>query len=138
MFIATAVSDPGTAEMPGVPLQRLQVIKGWYDEDGAHHQKVFDVAGDANNGASVDLNTCQPQGSGYEQLCAVWKDPEFEAARRAVYYSRAVENPSCRYTSWQCLDLPESERPADCANPQVPKTLQERSWTSPIWYTPAG
>ena len=124
--------------MPGTPLQRLQVIKGWYDEAGDHHQEVFDIAGNADNGASVNLDSCEPQGSGYEQLCAVWQDPEFRPQQSAVYYMRVVENPSCRYTTWQCNALPEAERPADCDNPQVPKVLQERAWTSPIWYTAAG
>ncbi|MEH6583382.1 MAG: DUF3604 domain-containing protein [Halioglobus sp.] len=137
VFLAMAVSDAGTSEMPGTALQRLQVIKGWYDEAGDHHQKVFDVAGNADNGAFVNLDTCEPQGSGHEQLCAVWQDPEFKARQSAVYYVRAVENPSCRYTTWQCNALPEAERPADCENPLVPKVLQERAWTSPIWYTPA-
>ncbi|MGI9293735.1 MAG: DUF3604 domain-containing protein, partial [Pseudomonadales bacterium] len=136
VFVASAISDPGTKAYPGVPLQRLQMVKGWYDADGEHHQQIYDVAGDANNGASVDLNTCQPQGQGHEQLCTVWRDPEFNADQAAVYYMRAVENPSCRYSTWQCLALPESERPADCDNAQVPKTLHERAWTSPIWYTP--
>jgi hypothetical protein len=138
IFIATAVSDPGTTALPGTPLQRLQVIKGWYDKDGEHHQKVFDVAGSAENGAGVDLNTCEPQGSGFEQLCAVWGDPEFAAQQRAVYYLRAVENPTCRYSTRQCNALPAAERPADCDNPLVPKTIQERAWSSPIWYTPTG
>lgn len=137
VFIATAVSDPGTPESPGVPLQQLQVIKGWYDENGDHHQKIFSVAGNADNGASVDTNTCQPQGSGFEQLCAVWSDPEFDADQRAVYYVRAVENPTCRYSTWQCNAMPEAERPADCSNGVVPKVIQERAWTSPIWYSPS-
>ena len=137
VFVATAVSDPGTAGMPGVPLQRLQVVKGWYDDSGNHHQKIYEIAGNANNGATVDMDTCEPQGAGFEQLCAVWQDPDFESAQRAVYYMRAVENPSCRYSAWQCLALPEVERPADCSSPLVPRTLHERAWTSPIWYTPA-
>jgi hypothetical protein len=136
VFVATAISDPGTAELPGMPLQRLQVVKGWYDDGGDHHQKIYDIAGDANNGASVDLETCEPRGSGFDQLCAVWQDPDFNAQQSAVYYMRAVENPSCRYSTWQCNAMPEGERPQDCDSPQVPKTLQERAWTSPIWFTP--
>jgi Protein of unknown function (DUF3604) len=137
VFIATAVSDPGTAEMPGIALQRLQVIKGWYDDDGDHHQKIYDIAGNANNGASVDLESCVPQGQGFQQLCTVWQDPDFNDQQSTVYYMRVVENPSCRYTTWQCNAMPKAERPADCDNPQVPDTLQERAWTSPIWFTPA-
>lgn len=120
-----------------MPLQRLQVIKGWADEAGNHHQRVFDVAGDGGNGATVDPFTCAPQGEGFAQLCAVWQDPEFDANRRAIYYLRAVENPSCRYSAWQCLSLPEEDRPADCENPQMGPFIQERAWSSPIWYTPA-
>jgi hypothetical protein len=123
--------------MPGVALQRLQIIKGWYDDDGEHHQKIYDIAGNANNGASVDLETCEPQGQGFEQLCTVWQDPDFNDEQSTVYYMRVVENPSCRYTTWQCNAMPEAERPADCDNSQVPGTLQERAWTSPIWFTPA-
>lgn len=135
MFIATALSDPGTAAMPGTPLQRLQIIKGWYDADGNQQQRIYDVVGDANNGASVDLNSCAPQGQGHQQLCTVWRDPEFNADDSAVYYMRAVENPTCRYTTWQCLDLPADNRPAECDNDALPKTIQERAWSSPIWYT---
>ncbi len=135
-FVAMASSDPGTAAAPGTPLQRLQIVKGWYDSAGNHHQAIHDVAGNANNGAHVDLRTCERQGQGFQQLCAVWQDPDFDPEQRAVYYLRAVENPSCRYSTWQCLEFPDSEKPADCSNPKVPKTIQERAWSSPIWYTP--
>jgi len=137
-FLVAATADPGTAQYPGTPLQRLQVIKGWADASGDHHQQVFDVAGDADNGASVDMNSCQPQGKGFAQLCSVWEDPEFDAAVAAVYYVRAVENPTCRYSARQCLEIPEEERPADCAEPFFDPVIQERAWTSPIWYTPKG
>ena len=135
-FVVSAHADAGTFEFPGVALQRLQIIKGWADGEGNHHQRVFEVAGSPDNGATVDPATCAPQGDGYAQLCAVWQDPEFEREQRAVYYLRAVENPSCRYSAWQCLTIPEAERPADCAEPQVSPVIQERAWSSPIWYTP--
>jgi hypothetical protein len=138
VFVAFAQSDPGTPELPGVPLQRLQIIKGWYDEEGRHHQRVIDIAGNPDNGASVDPATCQPRGEGHAQICAVWADDAFDPEQRAVYYMRAVENPSCRYNGWQCLTMAADRRPADCDNPSVPKVLQERAWTSPIWYTPRG
>ncbi len=137
VFLVSAISDPGTAAAPGMPLQRLQVIKGWYDHDGDHHQRVYDVAGDSVSRGSVDVNTCKTSGSGYEQLCSVWSDPDFSAEQRAVYYMRAVENPSCRYSTWQCNEMPEADRPSHCANNEVPKVIHERAWTSPIWYTPA-
>ena len=137
-FLVAAAADAGTEQYPGTPLQRLQVIKGWSDTEGNHHQKVFEVAGDAGNGAGVDMSTCEPRGDGFAQLCSVWKDPEFDAATPAVYYLRAVENPSCRYSARQCLQLPVAERPADCAEPVFDPVIQERAWSSPIWYTPAG
>jgi hypothetical protein len=135
-FLVAANADVGSTEFPGNPLQRLQVIKGWSDAEGNVHQQVFEVAGNPNNGANVDMNTCAPQGEGFAQLCSVWQDPKFDKDQRAVYYLRAVENPSCRYTAWQCLSLPEDERPADCATPLFDPVIQERAWSSPIWYTP--
>jgi hypothetical protein len=137
-FLVSALADGGSAAFPGTPLQRLQVIKGWADAEGEHHQAVFDVAGNPANGASVDLDSCATRGEGYTQLCSVWQDPEFDSAQRAVYYLRAVENPSCRYSTWQCLSIPQAERPADCAaGSPVRKIIQERAWSSPIWYSPS-
>jgi hypothetical protein len=135
-FLVAASADAGTEKFPGTPLQRLQVIKGWADADGNHHQRIYDVAGDANNGASVNAATCEPRGEGFQQLCQVWRDPEFDPAISAVYYLRALENPTCRYSARQCLEIPEAERPADCADPFFEPVIQERAWSSPIWYTP--
>ncbi len=135
-FIAMASADAGSAEYPGTALQRLQIIKGWSDKDGRTQQRIFDVAGDANNGAGVDPNTCSAIGEGFAQLCAVWEDPEFDANVSAVYYMRVVENPSCRYNGWQCLQLPQNDRPPACSTEHAfaKLTQQERAWTSPIWY----
>jgi hypothetical protein len=99
------------------------------------HQQVYEVAGRAT-GASVDLATCQPRGTGYESLCEVWRDPDFDPAQAAVYYARVLENPTCRWSTWECNSLDAAERPAGCEVAQIPKTIQERAWTSPIWYTP--
>lgn len=137
VFVASALADAGSSQAAGTALQRLQIIKGWVDEQGASQQRVYEVGGDANNGASVDLDTCQRSGQGFAQLCSVWRDPDFDVSERAVYYLRAVENPSCRYSAWQCSMMPESERPADCQLPQVRRAIQERAWSSPIWYTPS-
>ena len=134
-FVVSALADPGTAEAPGGLLQRIQIVKGWYEGD-ALHQAVYDVAGDANNGASVDVRTCAVSGPGARELCGVWQDPDFDPSRPAVYYARILENPSCRWSTWQCLKIPADERPAACDEPSVPKTIQERAWTSPIWYKP--
>jgi hypothetical protein len=132
VFAFNALRD---ASADGAPLQRIQVIKGWADDDGRMHQDVYDVAGNADNGASVDLNSCERKGSGHARLCSVWQDPDFDPKRDAVYYARVVENPSCRWSTYQCNQLAMADRPSSCSDPEVPKTIQERAWTSPIWYT---
>ncbi|MCP5059221.1 MAG: DUF3604 domain-containing protein [bacterium] len=132
-FAVNALRDP-----EGAPLQRLQIVKAWLGADGLFHQSVQDVAGDAANGASVDLATCEPRGTGADSLCAVWEDPDFDPAMAAVYYARVIENPSCRWSTWHCLAIPEAERPDGCSDARVPKTIQERAYTSPIWFEPKG
>jgi hypothetical protein len=134
-FAVWASRDPGTPTAPGGLLQRLQIIKGWVDDEGMIREDVIDVAGGENQ-ASVDPATCAPRGAGHDSLCGVWRDPDFDPKRRAVYYARAVENPSCRYSAWQCLEIPEAERPSGCTSDLVQSVQQERAWTSPIWYTP--
>jgi len=135
-FLISALRDPGNDVRSGTPLQRLQVIKGWIANDQAH-QQVFDVAGDANNGANVDEATCAPQGSGAETLCTVWTDPAFDPAQHAFYYVRVIENPTCRWSTYVCNRLPAADRPPACSDPKTPKSVQERAWTSPIWYEPS-
>jgi Protein of unknown function (DUF3604) len=136
-FAVHAQRDPGTAEHPGGLLERVQIIKMRALEDGNFHQEVYDVAG-GPTGATVDQQTCAPQGAGADQLCTVWQDPDFNAEDSAAYYVRVIENPSCRWTTWTCLSLPAQERPAHCDNPSEAKLTQERAWSSPIWYTPQG
>jgi hypothetical protein len=136
-FVVSALRDAGTAAMPGTALQRIQIIKGWVGADGLLHQAVVDVIGEPENGADVDPLTCAPRGPGADSLCTVWRDPGFDPERRAVYYARVVENPSCRWHTRQCLALPESDRPAGCDDPRVPRVIQERAWTSAIWYSPS-
>ena len=144
VFAVSALKDPGTINAPGVDLQRIQIIKGWIDDQGQTHEQVFDVAGNPNNGASVDLNTCQTKGAGAKSLCTVWKDPGFDEQQSAFYYARVLENPSCRWNTYIC-----NQQKVDCANPdalnaqqaqccqaEMKKTIQERAWTSPIWYSP--
>jgi hypothetical protein len=118
------------------------VIKGWLDA-GKRHERVYDVAG-GENGASVDLNTCERRGKGAEQLCTVWRDPDFDAQARAFYYVRVLENPSCRWSQHICNDYgvdcskPETIGPglSGCCALDHRPVIQERAWTSPIWYTP--
>lgn len=132
-FLAQASRDPSSI---GAPLQRLQIIKGWMRDDGQMQQAVYDVAGALDNSASVDTESCERSGSGYAQLCTVWQDPDFDASQGAVYYLRVLENPSCRWSTQQCNSLPADQRPESCSDPAIPKTVQERAWTSPIWYYP--
>ncbi|MDJ0868088.1 MAG: DUF3604 domain-containing protein [Myxococcota bacterium] len=129
-FLAEARRDPR-----GAPLERIQVVKAWVGDDGSFHQAVHDVAR-VPPGASVDLDTCALRGAGAETLCTTWSDPDFDPERAAVYYARVIENPSCRWTTWRCLSLPAEQRPDGCSDPRVPRTIQERAWTSPIWLTP--
>ncbi|MCH6563099.1 MAG: DUF3604 domain-containing protein [Myxococcales bacterium] len=143
VFAVYATRDPGTRGHRGTPLQRIQIIKLW-EEDGAAHERIYEVAGDPENGARVDLATCQTQGAEFNSLCAVWRDPDFDPRQYAAYYARVIENPSCRWNTFVCLREEVScTDPGQlaselefCCDPALPKTLQERSWTSPIWYSP--
>ncbi|MEH6551295.1 MAG: DUF3604 domain-containing protein [Pseudomonadales bacterium] len=164
-FVVTALKDAGVAGHPGNDLQRLQMIKGWVDAAGETHETVIDIAGDANNGATVDANSCAPVGAGFANLCTVWQDPDFNAEQSAFYYVRVVENPSCRWSTLQCQAAgvnPLSDScgvQAEAANalrdeegaignvygkcclaeeeePFYSPVQQERAWTSPIWYQP--
>src|SRR5439155_1300624 len=69
-FGVLAFRDPGTPTAPGTPLQRVQIVKGWVDAGGQSHEKVFDVAGNPDNGAGVNTATCTPSGTGFDSLCA--------------------------------------------------------------------
>ena len=141
-FVVSALQDPGTPSVPGTPLQRVQLVKGWV-KDGKAHEKVYDVAG-GDNGASVDTSTCERRGEGAGSLCAVWEDPDFDAEENAFYYARVLENPTCRWSQQVCAqskvscDDPSTITPGleGCCNPFHKPTVQERAWTSPIWYTP--
>jgi hypothetical protein len=120
----------------------VQIVKGWH-ADGELHERVVDVAG-GENGASVDIDTCEPVGAGHSSLCSVWQDPEFDPSQDAFYYARVVENPTCRWSQYICNGANVSCSDPDsvpaalegcCAETHQP-TLQERAWTSPIWYAP--
>jgi len=122
------------------PLQRVQIIKGWIDAEGKTHEKVRDIAcADGlevdpatlrcpDNGASVDLKSCKPTGdTGAMQLTTAWKDPDFDRAQGAFYYVRVLQNPTCRWSTYDALRLGREP------DPRVPATLRERVWSSPIW-----
>jgi len=138
-FVVAASRDP---HPNGGDLERIEIVKGWL-EDGALHETVITVVG-ADVEADVDLATCSPTGRGHDTLCQVWSDPDFDPSEPAVYYARLREVPSCRWTQWACLDAgvtcEASGAPREgfefCCGDDVPKTIQERAWSSPIWYTP--
>jgi len=136
-FLVLAQKDPMANN-----LQRIQMVKAWM-EGGESHEKVVDIAcsdglvpGKAtgrcpDNGASVDLKTCLPApDKGDSALSVRWSDPDFDPAQSAVYYVRVLENPSCRWTAYDALRL--GIAPPEGSNP----VIQERAWSSPIWYTP--
>ncbi|MGB2040913.1 MAG: DUF3604 domain-containing protein [Porticoccaceae bacterium] len=136
VFLVIASADPKNA-----PLQRIQVVKGWVDSAGKTHERVMDVACanggvvDAqtnrcpDNGARVDISDCSinPE-SGSAELAALWQDPDFDPAQRAFYYARAIENPTCRWSTWDAV------RAGVAPRPDFATTLQERAWSSPIHY----
>lgn len=136
VFVVMAQQDRGTDKHPGIPLQQIQIIKGWIDADGKSQEKVFTVAGNPNNNAGVNVKTCKRSGSGEKRLCARWMDPEFDPKRPAFYYARVLENPSCRWSTYKCNQLAPDQQPKICNDPNVAKVIQERAWTSPIWYQP--
>ncbi|MEM1156035.1 MAG: DUF3604 domain-containing protein [Pseudomonadota bacterium] len=141
-FIVQATQDPGTKSSPGTPLQRLQIIKGWY-RDGDLHERVLDIAG-GDNTSSVDLNTCERRGEGHQQLCRVWQDNNFQPTDQAFYYVRLLENPSCRWSQYSCIQAgvdcedPSTMLPGleGCCAAEHKPVIQERAWSSPIWYIP--
>lgn len=137
-FYLAAIRDVHSA-----PLQRLQVVKGWL-EDGVAQEQVFDAAcsdgGKPNaehrcpdNNAQVDLQTCEfDQDVGAGELTTLWQDPEFAADQSAVYYVRVLENPSCRWSTWDAIRAGVEPRES------LHRTIQERAWSSPIWFNPVG
>jgi hypothetical protein len=109
-----AVRDPLSA-----PLQRVQVVKGWLDAQGHREERVFDAtpAGGPQAGAT--------------EIATVWQDPDFDPARRAFYYVRVLEQPVARHQVHDARALG-----IDPASTGFPLTIQERAWSSPVWYTP--
>ena len=133
-FLAWAVADP-----MGAPLQRLQMIKGWLEE-GEPREQVFDIACSdgltvdpathrcPDNGAIVDLSDCSTSAhDAATELKVLWQDPDFDADQDAFYYARVLENPVCRWSTWDAV------REGEAPRSDIPKTIQERAWSSPIW-----
>jgi len=137
-FLVMASADPKNA-----PLQRIQVVKGWVDSAGNTYEHVIDVAcangaqvnAQTNrcpdNGARVDISDCSINpNTGSAQISTLWHDPEFDPEQRAFYYARAIENPTCRWSTWDAV------RAGVAPRPDVATTIQERAWSSPIHFIP--
>jgi hypothetical protein len=136
-FSVYAMKDPD-----GANLDRVQIIKGWVDADGEVHENIVDVAwsGDRQSGQdgkipgvgnTVDLETARYRNTiGAATLIGSWRDENFDPEQHAFYYARVLEIPTPRWSTYDAvrnnLPLPED----------VPATIQERAWTSPIWYSP--
>lgn len=138
-FLTWAVADPNTA-----PLQRVQIIKGWL-ENGEHQEQVYDVACSdglsvdpqthrcPDNGAQVNLFDCSRTANvGAGELKALWQDPDFVPGQEAFYYVRVLENPVCRWSTWDAIRSGEKPRS------DLSASIQERAWSSPIWYSASG
>ncbi len=130
-----ALQDPNSE-----PLQRLQVIKVWRSDNDEHREQVFDVACPAglspnaethrcpSNKAIVNTDSCATEpGVAAAELKTLWHDPSYRKDQSAVYYVRALETPSCRWSTWDAV------RNGTSPNPKLPAVIQERAWSSPIW-----
>jgi hypothetical protein len=137
-FIAVASKDPD-----GANLDRVQIIKGWLDRDGTLQEKVYDVAWSDGRKSDVETGKVPAVGTtvnvpnatyantiGAANLATVWTDPDFDPKVKAFYYLRVIEIPRPRWTAYDAayfkLDLPD----------EIPTTIQDRAYSSPIWYTP--
>ncbi len=139
-FLVAALKDPIRGN-----LDRIQIVKGWLDEDGNTQEKVYDVVWSGNRvpdangklppvGNTVNTDTAEWTNSiGAAELAKVWEDPDFDPSQQAFYYARVLEIPTPRWTDY---DQAFFGKEAVGLTPDVPLTLQERAYTSPIWYSP--
>lgn len=136
-FLAVAMKDPLSGN-----LDRIQIVKGWLDAAGDTQEHVYDVAWSggripgadgklASVGTTVDVPAATWTNTiGAPELSAVWTDPDFDPAERAFYYARVIEIPTPRWTAYDSAFFNVK------MGPEVPMTVTERAYTSPIWYTP--
>ena len=138
-FLVGALKDPLSGN-----LDRVQIVKGWLDADGATHEKIYNVVWSDEPrrrlrrdgrlppvGNTVNVAEASWENTiGSAELVGFWRDPDFDATEPAVYYLRVIEIPTPRWTAYDARLL--GAEPA----PDVPATLQERAYTSPIWYSP--
>ena len=137
-MVVEAQADPKSGY-----LDRIQVVKGWLDDDGATQERVYDVVWAGDNrlqsdgtltpiGDSVDLATGLADNSiGAASLSTVWADPDFDADQAAFYYVRVLQIPTARHSLLDKLALAD-----DSIDTRRPDTIQERAYTSPVWYRP--
>lgn len=138
-FMVRALRDP-----EGANLDRIQIVKGWLDKGGKTHERIYDVAvsdgrkigadgrSKTSVGSTVDIpNATYRNTIGDPLLLAYWKDPNFDPKQRAFYYIRVIEIPTPRWTAY------DQKRFGIKMAANVPMTVTERAYTSPIWYTPA-
>ncbi len=137
-FVVSAMKDP-----KGANLDRIQIIKGWVDAQGESHERIFDIAWSGARtpaadgslpavGNTVDTATASYQNSiGAPTLQVLWLDPEFDPAQAAFYYARVLEIPTPRHSLYDAVAL------GGQAQSRWPTSLQERAYTSPIWYQPS-
>jgi hypothetical protein len=136
-FFVMALKDPKSGN-----LDRIQIVKGWLDEQGAQHESIHDVtwSGDRKPGADGKLPAVgdtvdaakgtYTNAIGAGQLAGTWTDPDFKAGQRAFYYARVLEIPTPRWSTIDAANL-------GMAVPEgLPISIQERAWSSPIWYAP--
>jgi len=138
VFLVAAARDP-----LGANLDRVQIVKGWTLADGDTAERVYDVALAGGRAPGVSgtapalASTVDPARSSYAntvgatELSAAWTDPDFDPAQDAFYYARVLEIATPRWSTYDAARF-GVERPAD-----VPADIQERAYSSPIWYTPA-
>lgn len=138
VLLITAVKDPVEAN-----LDRVQVVKGWLNAEGVPEERVYDVAWSDGRelaedgtlpavGNTVDLETgAYTNTIGAAQLAAAWTDQDFDPQQQAFYYVRVLQIPTPRHTLLDALALG-----IDPAATGRPATLQERAYTSPVWYSP--
>jgi hypothetical protein len=110
-------------------IEKLQVVKGVV-RNGELLTSVHDVK-TTKNQSTLDLSNCEVTGTGNKAMCTVWNDPDFDSSENAYYYVRVIANKSCRWSHDLCLKNPKyCDTDSDIV---VPKFIQERAWTSPIW-----
>jgi hypothetical protein len=138
-FLVAALKDT-----IGANLDRYQIVKGWLDADGELHEKVYDVvwSGDRQPGDdgkvrsvgdTVDVaNATWTNKIGAPELITVWTDPDFDPSEPAFYYGRVLEIPKPRWTAYDAKFYGTEPLP------DTVMILQDRAYTSPIWYTPEG